>query len=126
MNNKIRTLAVAAMLLCSFVLIAYGLFGDFGGGNENVRATLSLTQSTYKFKAHSGASETKKPTDAVTQTTADSSAKATYILNLDSKVYHHPWCAFADKIDSENRETVNTSKNQMLQKGFKPCGKCEP
>ena len=126
MNNKIRALAVAAMLLCSFVLIAYGLFGDFGGGNENVRATLSLTQSTYKFKAHNGASETKKPTDAVTQTTADSGAKATYILNSDSKVYHHPWCAYTDIIDAENRETVNASKDVMLQKGFKPCSRCKP
>lgn len=121
MNDKIKTALIAAMLLCSVTLIAVGIFGDFGNfGNGHITATLSPAQVTYK--ANKKAAE--KATAAIV--TADEGKKAVYILNTGSKVFHHPWCSFSDRINEENFETVSGTRTEMLQNGFKSCGKCNP
>lgn len=121
MNDKVKTAVIAAMLLCSVTLIAVGIFGDFGNfGKGHIAATLSPVQVTYKTNRKAA----EKATAAVA--TAGKEEKAVYILNTNSKVFHHPWCSFSDRIDEENFETVSGTRTEMLQNGCKPCSKCKP
>lgn len=54
-----------------------------------------------------------------------SNVDGSYLGNSDTKVYHHPSCAWAQKIDSENRIWF-TNPNEARSKGYKPCEKCNP
>lgn len=50
---------------------------------------------------------------------------SSFLGNLDTKVYHYPSCAWAQKINSENRIWF-TDSNEALSAGYKPCKKCNP
>ena len=117
------------MLLCSVALIAVGLFGDFGEfKSEQMLATLSPTKA-QKLNEKNNKEYTKKETETSAYTAHGQhggEAKAMFILNSGNKVFHNPWCGYADKIDEENLEFVNISRDDLLQNGCRPCGKCNP
>ena len=62
-------------------------------------------------------------------TLADSNtdeAVFTYVVNTSSKKFHDASCAQADAIKSENRETFETTRSQMIAWDFTPAGCCKP
>ncbi len=127
MNNKVRIFAVAIMFLCAVALVVIGIAGDFGKfGNNQILATLAPTQAEYKTNSKKTATTSEKLTEKDSDANNNGEARATYVLNTGSKTFHHPWCAYTDKIDEENCDVVNAAKNEMVQNGYKPCGKCKP
>ena len=53
-------------------------------------------------------------------------AMFTYVVNTSSKKFHDASCAQADAIKSENRETFETTRSQMIAWDFTPAGCCKP
>lgn len=49
-----------------------------------------------------------------------------YVLNTNTKVFHTPGCSSADRIKDENRLTASGTRDEMIGKGYSPCGKCHP
>ena len=49
-----------------------------------------------------------------------------YVLNHNTGVFHHPDCSSASKILEKNREEVNASREELIDRGFSPCGNCHP
>lgn len=127
-GNKIKAVAVIAMLLCSFVLIAFGVFGNFVEFKNEQRSATLLSNRFYSLsvknytKADEKAVETKV---AVEGYNADD-VKISYVVNTNSKVFHHPWCGFADEISEENLKLVHNNAYGLIQAGYKPCGRCHP
>jgi tetratricopeptide (TPR) repeat protein len=52
-------------------------------------------------------------------------AGGSYLGNSDTKVYHYPSCAWAQKILPENR-VLFSSPNEARSAGYRPCEKCNP
>jgi tetratricopeptide (TPR) repeat protein len=52
-------------------------------------------------------------------------AGGSYLANSDTKVYHYPSCASAQKIHPENRIWFSNS-NEARSAGYRPCEKCNP
>lgn len=50
----------------------------------------------------------------------------TYILNTNSKKFHDPDCASADKISDKNRAETTKSRDELIADGYSPCGNCDP
>jgi len=48
-----------------------------------------------------------------------------YLANSDTKVYHYPSCAWAEKILPENRIWFS-NPNEARSAGYRPCEKCNP
>jgi hypothetical protein len=48
-----------------------------------------------------------------------------YLANSDTKVYHYPSCAWAQKILPENRRWFS-NPNEARSAGYRPCEKCNP
>ena len=57
--------------------------------------------------------------------TAVGNVGGNYLANLDTKVYHYPSCAWAEKILPENRIWFS-SPNEARSAGYRPCEKCNP
>lgn len=49
-----------------------------------------------------------------------------YVLNTKSKKFHNPDCSGVGKIKEENREIFKGTRNDLIQKGYSPCGTCKP
>ncbi len=49
-----------------------------------------------------------------------------YILNKNTKKFHDPSCSGARDILAENRRKVTESRDDLIQDGYEPCGKCKP
>lgn len=57
---------------------------------------------------------------------APNEAKLTYVVNHASRKFHFASCAQADSIKSENRESFEATRSQMLAWDFEPAGCCDP
>lgn len=49
-----------------------------------------------------------------------------YILNTDSMKFHYPSCYSAAKIKAENYGEFNGTRDEIIKKGYSPCGNCDP
>ena len=54
------------------------------------------------------------------------SEKKTYILNTASKKFHDPKCANAENISDKNREKIKCTREELIYRGYEPCGICKP
>ena len=57
---------------------------------------------------------------------ADGEDTSTYVVNTASGKFHSGDCAQTDSIKSENQETFETTRSQMLAWNFEPAGCCKP
>jgi len=71
-----------------------------------------------------GTSSLAQKTDKTTAENND--AKKEYVLNTNTKKFHHKDCPSVDDIRNENKEIFNGTKKELQQKGYEPCGRCEP
>ena len=49
-----------------------------------------------------------------------------YIINKNTMRFHYPSCSSVEKMAEYNKETVNTSRDKLIEEGYEPCGNCEP
>ncbi|MBQ7229474.1 MAG: DNA/RNA non-specific endonuclease [Oscillospiraceae bacterium] len=54
------------------------------------------------------------------------SEKKTYILNTASKKFHDPKCTNAENISDKNREKLKCTREELIYRGYEPCGVCKP
>lgn len=57
---------------------------------------------------------------------AQESSGFTYVLNINSKKFHYPDCPSAKKTSAANRRESNESREELIKKGYDPCGNCNP
>ncbi|MBE6817197.1 MAG: hypothetical protein E7520_05800 [Ruminococcaceae bacterium] len=58
--------------------------------------------------------------------TATQSASSAYILNTNSKKFHRPSCKLAKDISDKNKKNYSGSREELINRGYKPCGSCKP
>ena len=62
-----------------------------------------------------------------TEDTDDSnSTEASYILNTNTKKFHYPNCSSVDQMSDKNKKEVTSSREEIIQQGYSPCGRCKP
>ncbi|MCQ2567501.1 MAG: DNA/RNA non-specific endonuclease [Mogibacterium sp.] len=49
-----------------------------------------------------------------------------YVLNTRSGVFHYPSCEGAADISRHNRKEITATRVEMTDRGYKPCGYCQP
>lgn len=49
-----------------------------------------------------------------------------YVLNTSSRRFHLPGCSSVGEIKETNRENFFGTRDELLAKGYKPCGRCKP
>jgi methylphosphotriester-DNA--protein-cysteine methyltransferase len=50
----------------------------------------------------------------------------TYILNTNTKRFHFPSCESVGSMKVKNRADFFGTREEAIQKGYKPCGNCNP
>lgn len=49
-----------------------------------------------------------------------------YILNVKNKKFHKPDCSAANDISSANKQDFTGTRDQLIARGYSPCGICKP
>lgn len=60
------------------------------------------------------------------QSPADSTGQAAYILNTSSMKFHRPDCSSVEDMSPSNREDSSLSREELMEQGYEPCGRCKP
>ena len=49
-----------------------------------------------------------------------------YVLNTNSMKFHYPTCGSGKLMSEKNREYYFGVREELIQKGYSPCGNCHP
>ena len=68
----------------------------------------------------------KGKTDTAATNSNSSSGKCTYVLNTNTKKFHLPSCSSVDDMKDKNKKEVSCSREEVIDMGYSPCGRCHP
>ena len=63
---------------------------------------------------------------AAAETTAEDTTQASYVLNTNTKKFHLPSCSSVAKMKDSNKQSFTGTRQELIDKGYSPCGKCNP
>ena len=82
------------------------------------KSTNSMSWEEYKeYK------ESKKESDT---SSSKEETKYDYVLNKNTKVFHYYYCSSVSKMKEKNKKEITATRDEMINKGYKPCGRCNP
>ena len=118
--------SISILLLLLTVLLS--LFGCSGGGNSENNNQNQTSDTTYS--APVSTTTAIRSTTRVTYTTKTPSTTAKqgryYVLNTSSRKFHYPSCGSAARISEKNRSEFYGNREELISKGYSPCGNCDP
>lgn len=82
----------------------------------NVQPQIEIDYATGESRL---ASETQ-------ETTNQESTQQHYILNTNSKKFHLPDCASVDDMSPKNKKDYMGTREDLIDQGYDPCGRCNP
>lgn len=50
----------------------------------------------------------------------------TYVLNTNTGKFHYPGCESVQEMSEWNKKTVEATREDLIRRGFQPCGICKP
>ncbi len=124
-------------LICIIIIISL-LCGCKGENtSSDIRQEIKINYSTdntvngYRTESStSSATDGKSPNfipadEVVVESSAVQSTSVSYIGNCNSKVFHSVSCSSVKDMIEANKVSFKSRKD-AVQKGFKPCGRCNP
>ena len=95
------------------IVIDYETGENWDSGNKDI--------SFIEEDDNSGNSSVSDRNSAV-----DENQEETYILNNKTMKFHKPDCSSVDDISNNNKEEFTGTRDELLNQGYSPCGKCKP
>ena len=71
-------------------------------------------------------SSTTEPKQEETTAPAIKNNSQTYILNTNTMKFHEPSCGSASRISAKNKSSFNGTREELISRGYTPCGNCDP
>lgn len=70
----------------------------------------------------------KEKTEESSHKTSGQAARETgqYICNTNTRKFHNPDCSSAKDTKGKNRKETKETREQLIQQGYEPCGRCHP
>ena len=68
----------------------------------------------------------EQATETAAETTAEDTTQASYVLNTNTKKFHLPSCSSIAKMKDSNKQSFTGTRQDLIDKGYSPCGKCNP
>lgn len=116
-----------------FVVIIFISLLFSTGSREDKQTTKSNPYSTAKTTVAAAVANTPTPVSSPTasptptaEPTATPKKEYTYIYNKSTKKFHEESCSSVDSMKPKNRGEFTGTREEMIQKGYDPCGRCKP
>lgn len=49
-----------------------------------------------------------------------------YVINISSGRFHYPSCNGVQSMSEKNKEYFHGTREELIAKGYQPCGSCDP
>lgn len=72
------------------------------------------------------ADATVPATDAEATEAEEDREKVTYIVNINTGKFHEPSCSSVEAMAEKNKRESTESRDELIAKGYSPCGRCKP
>jgi len=69
---------------------------------------------------------TTKIDNEIEETVKAEEIKNDYVVNKNTKVFHNYGCSSISKMKEKNKKEITATRDEMIKKGYKPCGICNP
>ena len=50
----------------------------------------------------------------------------TYVLNTNTKKFHYPYCDSVNEMKEKNKQVFTGTREEAIEMGYSPCGRCKP
>lgn len=92
-----------------------------------VEETTAATEETTIESATEAPTEapTEHATEAPTEAPTEDNGRD-YVLNTNTRKFHYPSCSSAEDIKASNRKEYHGTREELIAKGYSPCGRCHP
>lgn len=57
---------------------------------------------------------------------ADNESTETYVVNKNTGKFHRPDCSGVADIKAQNKKEYSGSRDDLIEQGYEPCGRCKP
>ncbi len=94
--------------------------------------TTTKKQETTKQETTTKKTETttKKPVTTTQKPTTTApyvdTSSADYVLNIDSMKFHYPSCFQVGRMKNEHKQAYHGTREDLIARGYSPCGNCDP
>lgn len=104
---------------------------DLNGDITAVSDGKTVTITTEKLASDediytAGQLPTEPPTETQTEVPNRQPVGKSYVLNTNSKKFHHTSCKSVKKIAAHNRSEYTGTRDELIAMGYSPCGNCHP
>ncbi len=111
-----------------------GVTINYATGQNKASAEISSSASVTPSNSVSSnvssvtSSETtdQSSSSSVTSSPKDNTATLTYVLNTNTKKFHHTTCRHVSSIKKENYSEFSGTRDSIISQGYSPCGTCKP
>lgn len=131
---------IAAVLLCITLLFSCGTIPDEGYSSDMIsdeESTAPVEESETTTAAETETdppvtetettpAETEPPVIETDPPAPETERETTYVLNTNTMKFHAPTCSSVKKIKEKNYGTFTGTRDEVIAKGFDPCGNCQP
>lgn len=122
------------------IVVIGGCMDTGESSNDPSETTVPTTSYVAETTAPTTAPETTTPETTVPETTEETAPATTeapttaatekeeytYILNTSSKKFHYQSCSSVDTIKESNKSSFTGTRDELIDKGYDPCGRCKP
>lgn len=61
-----------------------------------------------------------------TELNNDEEFECDYILNKNTKKFHHTWCSSVNNMKKSNTKEFSGTRDEIIDMGYSPCKRCNP
>ena len=119
---------------CSIILIVLGVYclANLFPSNSDKETTAESTTDTV-LQTETVATteqpiqtENEVSSDAQVTYNSDEPETHSYVLNTNTMKFHYITCNSVSKISDENYDTYEGTRDDLMNLGYEPCGRCHP
>lgn len=111
--------------LCRYLFnVQPGVVIDYSTGDsyEENRYSLDFPESEFEIIQNESDTRSISRQMPVTESTDD----ITYVLNINTMRFHKPTCPSVEDMKEKNRKYSYSTREELIEQGYKPCGSCNP
>lgn len=94
--------------------------------NENNSTVIQSGNSLSSENSNNISTNHKNSTSTATITENNISTEYDYVINNNTKKFHVPSCSSVKQIKETNRQNFTGTRDELINKGYSPCKRCNP
>ena len=118
------TITTAAAARADKAAAGGGNSGSGGNGTSSGNGSSSAGGGNGSSKGAGNSSD--NGADGGNSSSQSAAEQQDYILNVKNKKFHKPDCSATSNISSANKQDFTGTRDQLITKGYSPCGICKP